>query len=212
MAGELKFKFKDLDDLDRDFQASTKAVPVIIQRVLTLTLRPVRDVLRSFIPTTTGRMAKSFNLSVRRRRGVITAKIGFLRNRRVSKNTAIASGVLQHGGATPKKGAYLWIPISRNRLSDGAAELTPRQLIDSGHGFVKISKAGNKIAFLRVGDDAFPMFVLKTAVRLSRPPLPIEQRVEGALPKISDEIPETIRSVIEAKRAISSIENFDNRG
>jgi len=208
MAGELKFKFDQLNDLDRTFQSSTKAVPIIIQRVLTLALRPVRDQLRSFIPTTTGRMAKSFNLSVRRRRGVITAKIGFLRNKRVSKNTAIASGVLQHGGATPKRGAYLWIPVSRNRLADGAAEVTPRQLIDSGHGFVKISKSGNKIAFLRVGDNAFPMFVLKTSVRQSRPPVPIEQRVEAALPEITDEIPETIRQVIEAKRAVSNLENF----
>ncbi len=198
---ELKFRFKDLEDLDRDFQASTKALPVIIAKVLTLKMRELRGELRSFVPRTTGNLARSFGFSVRRRRGLITAKIGFLSNKRVSASTAIAANVLQKGGATPKKGAYLWIPLGMNRNADGSAQLTPRQLIDSG-GFVTISKAGNKIAFRRSGDQAIPSFILKTAVKLSRPPVPIEQRVEQALPEITSDIPEYIRTVIEAKRTV----------
>jgi hypothetical protein len=200
MAGELKFKFDQLADLDKDFQASTKSIPLIIQRVLTATLRPVVGELRSFIPRITGGLARMFGLSVRRRRGLVTARAGFLETKRVSASTAIAANVLQKGGATPKKGAYLWIPLGMNRNADGSAQLTPRQLIDSG-GFVGISKAGNKIAFRRSGDQAIPAFVLKTAVKLSRPPVPIEQRVEAALPEITADIPLGIRQVIEAKRA-----------
>jgi len=201
---EIKFKFDQLADLDRDFQQSTKAVPLIIQRVLTAKLRELRGELRGFIPRTTGNLAKSFGFSIRRRRGLITARFGFISNKRTSANTSIAANVLQKGGATPKKGAYLWIPLGMNRNADGSAQLTPRQLIDSG-GFVTISKAGNRIAFQRSGDRAIPAFILKSSVRLSRPPVPIEQRVEAALPEITDEIPETIRQVIEAKRAAMNI-------
>ena len=204
MDGEIKFKFKDLEDLDRDFRESTKAVPIIIQRVLTSKLRELRGELRSFIPRTTGTLVKAFGISVRRRRGVVTGRIGFFSNKRTSASTAIAANVLQKGGATPKKGAYLWIPLGMNRNLDGSAQLTPRQLIDSG-GFITISKAGNRIAFQRSGDQAIPAFILKTAIKLSRPPVPIEQRVEQALPEITDEIPETIRQVIEAKRAAMNV-------
>jgi hypothetical protein len=202
---ELKFKFNQLEDLDRDFQSSTKVLPIIIAKVLTLKLRELRGELRSFIPRTTGNLAKSFGFSVRRRRGLVTGRIGFFSNKRTSASTAIAANVLQKGGATPKKGAYLWIPLGMNRNADGSAQLTPRQLIDSG-GFVTISKAGNKIAFQRSGDQIIPAFILKTAVKLSRPPVPIEQRVEAALPEITSDIPEFIKQVIEAKRAVQNVE------
>lgn len=197
----LRFNFAQLKDLDDDFKASEKAIPIIAQKVLKAQLGPLRSELRGMIPRATGRLQRSFGFSIRRTKGNVTARFGFLLNKRVSASTAIAANVLQAGGAHPRKGKYLWIPFRQNRAADGSALTTPRQLIDAG-GFIAVSKSGNKIAFQRSG---VPAFVLKTFVKLSRPPVPIEQRTEAALPQITGDIEDTIGAVIEAKKTAQSV-------
>jgi hypothetical protein len=199
---QIKFSFKDLIDLDNDLEASKKAIPLIVMRTLRAQLAPLRNQLRSLIPRTTGRLARSFGYSVRRKGSIVTAQFGFLLNKRISASAAIAANVLQAGGARPRKGAYLWIPLPPIRNADGSAQVTPRQLISAG-GFVATSQAGNKIAFFPNG---LPAFILKTFVKLSRPPLPIEQRIEAEAPEIASGIEESIASVIEAKRAAERVQ------
>lgn len=194
---EIKFNFKDLIAFDNDLEASKRAVPIINQRVLKDRLTPLKNQLRGLIPRTTGKLARNFGQTVRRKGQRVTAHFGFLLNRRVSASTAIAANVLQAGGARPRKGAYLWIPLPQNRTSDGSALTTPRQLIDAG-GFIATSGAGRKIAFLPGG---LPAFVLQTFVKLG-PPLPVAETVERELPIITGEIEEAIAATIAARRAL----------
>lgn len=198
---EIKFGWKDLQDLDNDLLASTKAIPIIALKTLRQQLAPIRNQMRALIPRTTGRLARSFGYSVRRKGSMVTALFGFMTGAKVSASAAIAANVLQAGGARPRKGAYLWIPLPPLRNADGSAQVSPRQLLNAG-GFVAMSKAGNKIAFLPGG---LPAFVLKTFVKLSRPPLPVEQRIEAEAPEIASGIEESIASVIEAKRKVQEL-------
>jgi len=200
----LKFNFSQLQGLDRDLESSAKSIGVIASKVLTLQLRQLRSEMRPQIPRAKGALRRSFGFWVRRDRsgqGNVTAKFGFMFSKRVSASTAVAGNVLQAGGAHPKKGKYLWIPIGSNRNADGSASTSPRDLI-SGGGFVATSKAGNKIAFHRSG---MPAFTLKTFVKLSAPPLPIEARIERQAPEIAKDITESIAQVIEAKRKVESL-------
>jgi hypothetical protein len=64
-----------------------------------------------------------------------------------------------------------------------------------------MSKAGNKIAFIRQGNIAVPLFVLKKSIRPAAPPLPISDRVEQKLPEMLEDIEESITQVIAARRA-----------
>jgi len=203
MAIGLKFNFKDLISLDNDLEASKKAIPVIAAKVLTARLRQLRAEMRPQIPKgRTGALRRSFSFpTIRPSRsspGTVRTNFGFMRGRAISAGTAIAANVLQKGGATPKKGKYLWIPLSSNRNADGTAMNSPRDLIAAG-GFVAVSKAGNKIAFLRSG---IPAFILKQFVRLPAPPVPIEARLERAAPEIAADITETIAQVVEAKKTV----------
>jgi len=201
MATGLKFNFAQLKGLDEDLTASAKSVGVIASKVLTLQLRQLRTEMRPQIPRARGALRRSFGFWVRRGRGDqgnVTAKFGFMFNKRVSASAAVAGNVLQAGGAHPKKGKYLWIPIGGNRNADGSAATNPRELI-AGGGFVATSKAGNRIAFHRSG---MPAFTLKTFVKLSAPPLPIEARIERQAPEIAKDITESIAQVIEAKKVV----------
>ena len=196
----LKFNFKDFQALDKDFEASKRAIPIIAQRVLNEHLRRLRSEMRPQIPSKSGALRRSFGVSVRRRTALVTGRLGFFSGKGVTAGTAIAANVLQKGGATPRKGKYLWIPLPPNRAADGGGLMSPRQLLDSG-GFVKRSAGGNMIAFTESG---MPAFVLKTFVKLPAPPLPIEGRVEGELPQITGDIEETIKGTIEAKKVFES--------
>lgn len=204
MALEFKFNFKDLIALDNDLKASERAIPIIAQKVLRAQLTPLRNELRGVIPRDTGRLARHFNFTIRRTKGQVTARFGFLLNKRVSASTAISANVLQKGSAMPRKGRYLWIPVRDNRNADGSPRITPRQLIDAG-GFIATSASGNKIAFRRFGKTVVPAFILRTFLRLTRPPLPIDAKIEKAAPEIADDITETIAQVIEAKKKVEAL-------
>ena len=197
----IKFNFKDFEALDKDFEASKRAIPIIAQRVLSEHLRQLRSEMRPQIPAKTGALRRSFGVSVRRKTALVTGKLGFFSGKGVTAGTAIAANVLQKGGASPRKGKYLWIPLPSNRQTSGAALVSPRQLLDSG-GFIARSMAGNMIAF---DESGLPAFVLKTFVKLPAPPLPIEARVEADLPQITGDIEETIQAALEGKKA------FENR-
>ena len=192
----IKFNFKDFEALDKDFEASKRAIPIIAQRVLNEHLRQLRSELRPQIPAKTGALRRSFGVSVRRRAALVTGRLGFFSGKSVTAGTAIAANVLQKGGASPRKGKYLWIPLPSNRAASGAALISPRALLDSG-GFIARSAAGNMIAFAESG---IPAFVLKTFIKLSAPPVPIEARVEADLPQITGDIEEVIKAAMEAKK------------
>lgn len=197
----IRFNFNQLKDFDDDMKASEKAIPLVAQRVLNRKLKPLRQELRAQIPRATGRLQRSFGYSVKRFKSRVSAVFGFMTGKKVSKSTAIAANVLQAGGAHPRKGKYLWIPLANNRAADGSAMISPRQLIEAG-GFVAVSAAGSTIAFHQRGD---PAFVLRTFVKLSKPPLPIEQRMERELPAIISDIEETVGAALEVKKAIEKI-------
>jgi len=102
---------------------------------------------------------------------------------------------MQKGGATPRKRAYLWVPLPNNR------NVTPQDFFNADNTFIRMSKAGNKIAFIRQGNIAVPLFVLKKSIRPAAPPLPISERVEQKLPEMLEDIEESITQIIAARRA-----------
>lgn len=196
MAATLKFNFKDIADLNADIKQSPKALSIITQRVMQQQLRALAREMRPSVPRgVTGQLARSFAASVTRRQGIVTGIFGFLVRRRMSGRTVVAGNVLQKGGATPKKRAYLWVPLPTNR------NVTPQEFFNASNTFIGKSKAGNKIAFIRQGDIAIPLFVLKRSIRPSAPPLPIGERVEGKLPEIGQDITDSITQVIAARGA-----------
>jgi len=195
----IKFNFKDLTDLSADLKESPRALSVIVQRVLSQQLRQLRREMGPLVPRgVTGRLRRSFGVSVRRKAstGDVLATFGFMSGRRVSANSAIAANVLQKPGATARKGAYLWIPTRAN------TNISPRDFYSAENTFIRMSKSGNKIAFIRSGDSIVPLFILKRTVRLGAPPVPIDQRVEAELPTISEQIQTTIAQVIEARKKV----------
>ena len=198
MAVPIRFNFKDLADLNEDLKKSPRAASIIVQRVLSVALRRVRREQAPQVPRgATGGTRRSLGVSVRRSRtqNAIIATYGFFRGRRVSARSAIAANVLQKPGAQARKSAYLWIPTSANQ------NVTPRDFFAADNTFIRTTAGGNRVAFVRSGDDAIPLFILKRHVRLSAPPVPIDQRVESELPVITQEIQDTIAQVIEARKA-----------
>jgi hypothetical protein len=196
MAVPLRLNFKDIADLNADLKQSPRAAMAIVQRVLSLALRRVRREQAPQVPGgITGGLRRSLGVSVRRsRNNAIIATYGFFRGRRVSARTAVASNVLQKPGAQARKSAYLWIPTSANQ------NITPRDFFASENTFIKTVGA-NRVAFVRNGDDAVPLFILKRNTKLSAPPLPIDQRVTAELPVITKDIQDSIAQVIEARKA-----------
>lgn len=192
---EWKFNYNQLKDLDRDMEASKRAIPIIVAKVLSPKLRELRNQLRALIPHATGKLARSFTHSVRRRQGLVSARLGFMTSGRVSASTAIAANVLQAGGAHPRKGVYLWIPLPPNRSADGSPLTSARDLLGAG-GFIQTSKAGNRLAFNHAGQ---PLFVLKNFIKLSGPPVPVAERVQAELPEITQDIEQSIAQVLAAK-------------
>lgn len=192
----IRFDLSQLEDLNQDLRKSVKSLPVVVQRALSVQLRELRNQMKPMVPRgRTGRLQRSFGASVRRVRGNVLATFGFMTNRRTPGGTVVAGNVLQKPGAQPK-GAYLWIPTPGNR------NVTPRDFYGADNTFVGTSRAGKKIGFLRTPDGgALPLFVLVKTVRFRIAPLPIEQRVEAALPEMTAGIEQTIAQAIEAKRA-----------
>jgi len=190
----LKFNFKDIVDLNTDIKQSPKSLPIIVQRVLSLQLRALAKEMRPQVPRgLTGALSRSFGASITRRQGIVSGVFGFLTRRRAGR-TIVAGNVLQKGGATPRKRAYLWIPVPSNR------NVTPQDFFNAENTFVRMSKSGNKIAFIRQGNIAVPLFVLKKSVRFASPPLPIDERVEARLPEMLEDIEDGIGQVIAARR------------
>jgi len=142
----------------------------------------------------TGQLARSFGASVTRRQGLVSGIFGFLTRRRLGR-TIVAGNVLQKGGATPRKRAYLWVPLPNNR------NVTPQDFFNAENTFIRMCGAGNKIALIRQGNIAVPLFVLKKSIRPSGAPLPINERVEQRLPEMLEDIEESIGQVIAARRA-----------
>lgn len=197
MAVPLKLNFKDIFDLNEDLKKSPRAASIIVQRVLTVALRGIRRQQAGQVPRgTTGGLRRSLGVSVRRSRtqNAIIATYGFMRGRRVSARTAVAGNVLQKPGAQARKSAWLWIPTKANQ------NITPRDFYAAENTFVR-DVGANRIAFVRSGDDAIPLFILKRNAKLSQPPVPIDQRVEAELPVITQDIQDSIAQVIEARRA-----------
>lgn len=196
MAGpSLKFNFKDLVDLNVDIKQSPRSLAVIAQRVMRPHLVAIARELRSRIPRNTGQLARSLFSSVTRP-GKFTAlgAVG-LRTRRTPARTIVAGNVMQKGGATPRKRGYLWIPLRSNR------DVSPSDFFNAENTFIRTSHSGNKIAFIRQGNIAVPLFVLKKSVRFNVPPLPINERVESKLPEILEDIQDGVAQVIAAKGA-----------
>lgn len=192
----LRFNFKQIADLNEDLKKSPRALAVISQRVMSLHLRGLRAKLRSAIPSTTGRLRKSFrSISKVDRRSKMTAvgSIGFVTGKGISRESAIAANVLQKPGATAGKKPFLWIPIGSNRTAAGA-QISPEQFFTLPDTFVR-----NGVAFQRNEQGIIPLFVLRRHVQLSRPPIPIDQAVDAELPSILDDIAETVGQVITAR-------------
>lgn len=191
----IRFNLKQLADLDEDLKKSVKSLPIVVQRALSLSLREVRREMVPLVPRgTTGQLVRSFGVSVTKKQGLVMGVLGFLTRRR-SGRTIVAGNVLQKGGAKPSRRPNIWVPLPSNR------NVTPRDFFNASNTFVRMSKAGNKIAFIRAGEGIVPLFVLKKSVKLSRPPLPISERIEEKLPDITESIQTTIGQVIAAKRA-----------
>ena len=191
----LKFNFKELVDLSADLKESPRSLAVIAQRVMRPHLVAIARELRARIPRQTGQLARSmFSAVTRPNKFVALGAVGF-RSRKTSGRTIVAGNVLQKGGATPRKRQYLWIPLRGNR------NVTPQDFFNAENTFIRMSKAGNKIAFIRQGDVAVPLFVLKKSVRFNVPPLPIDERVEQKLPEILEDVQDGITQGIAAKRA-----------
>ena len=207
----LRFNFKDVADLNEDLRHSPKALNAIARRVLTLQLRKVRNELRPQVPVGMGKLRASLGSSIRKSKDSrgIWAVFGFLRSKKISASTAIAANVLQHPGATAKKRELLWIPTLNNRSAAGGAQITPTQFFAMPGTFISQTGAGNKMAFQRTGDTLVPLFVLKKSVRLSRPPLPIEARVEAAMPDLTADLQATFAQVLEARGAALKSLNVD---
>lgn len=200
----MKVTFKDnqLADLSERFTESKTAVPVIVQALLRDKLKQKRNELRPGIPSNTGRLRRAFNFWSRKQRSGVEAGLGFMRGKGVTANTAIAGNVLQHPGATPKKGTYLWIPLHRAAIGP---TINPREFLDSG-GFVKMSKAGNMIAFKRQGrgEPLVPYFILRTFIKFKEPPIGIEAAGIQAADETAAEIPTAIVAILEGKRKFLS--------
>ena len=198
MAVPIRFNFKDLADLNEDLKKSPRAASIIVQRVLQRALRGVRREQAGQM-TRTGRPAlRSTVVKPRGSKGVVVATYGILPGRRVSARAVIVGNVQQKPGAQVRKAAYLWIPTTANK------NITPRDFFAAENTFIRTTSGGNRIAFVRNGNDAIPLFILKHNIRLSRPPVPIDQRVETELPVITQEIQDTIAQVIEARKAALS--------
>lgn len=198
----LRFNFKQLADLNEDLKKSPRALAAISRRVLTENLRKIRKELSGGIPLVSGRLRRSLRVvgSAKARQGLASGAIGFFGGRGISAATAIAGNVLQHPGATPKKRAFLWVPVGNNRGLTGGAAITPAQFFDLPNTFVRDTPKGHRVAFQRINESIIPLFVLQRAVKFSAPPIPIAERVEQRLPDITDEIEDTITQVIAAKK------------
>lgn len=193
--GILRFDMKQLTDLSEDLRQSPKSLPIIVQRVLSLTLRGLAVSMRSLVPRgATGALRRSLSASVRRQQGAVVGVFGLLSSRR-SGRTVVAGNVLQKGGAGINKRQYIWIPLPGNK------NVTPQDFFNAANTFIATSKSGNRIAFVRSGEGrAVPMFVLKKTVRFHQPPIPIQERVEAELPTITGDIQEGIAAVIVARQ------------
>jgi len=193
--GILRFDMKQLVDLNEDLRQSPKSLPIVVQRVLSLTLRQLAVSMRSLVPRgATGALRRSLSASVKRQQGAVVGVFGLLSSRR-SGRTVVAGNVLQKGGAVASKRQYIWIPLPGNK------NVTPQDFFNAGNTFIRTSKAGNRIAFIRTGEGtALPMFVLKKTVRFHQPPIPIQERVEAELPTITGDIQEGIAAVIIARQ------------
>jgi hypothetical protein len=195
----IRLNFKDIADLNEDLKASPRALTAIAQRVLSLRLRELRRELLPRVPRgRTGQLRRSFGASVRRQRasGGIRAVFGFLTGRRIPAGAVIAGNVLQKGSAVPRKRAYIWVPLQSNR------NVTPQDFFNAENTFIRMSRAGNKIAFVRSGGQAVPLFVLKPWIKPSAPPVPINEGVERKLPEITQDIQTMIAEVIAARRKV----------
>lgn len=194
--GILRFNMKQLTDLSEDLRQSPKSLPIIVQRVLSLTLRGLAVSMRSLVPRgATGALRRSLSASVRRQQGSVVGLFGLLWSRR-SARTVVAGNVLQKGGAVANKRQYIWIPLPGNK------NVTPQDFFNAANTFIATSKSGNRIAFVRSGGEglAVPMFVLKKTVRFHQAPIPIQERVESELPTITGDIQEGIVAVIVARQ------------
>lgn len=196
----IKFNLKQLDDLTDDLKKSVKSVPIIVRNVLRLQLRALRREMAPLVPSKTGKLRRTLAFQVllnKPAKGDVLGRFGF-KSRGPAAGTVIAGNVLQHPGATAKKGAYLWIPTPSNK------NITPKEFFAADNTFIAMGKGGNKIAYIRTGDadEVLPLFVLKHTVRFWQAPLPISERVEARLPEIGKDITDTIGQVIEAKNAV----------
>lgn len=192
-----KFNFSQLVDLENDLKASERAIPAIVAAVMREKFREAKRELAQAVPRESGRLARSLGFSVRKAKGLVTGRLGFM-VRRVTPATIIAGNVLQKPGATARKGPYLWIPLP-------GTSITPTQFRSLPDTFIKKSATGKLIAFQRIGVQELPMFVLKHAVKLSAPPLPLDARGEQAAEQIAEAVPEAIAQVIEAKKTVQRI-------
>ena len=191
----LKFNFKDLVDLNEDIKQSPKSLPIIVQRVLSLQLRALAKEMRPLVQHgATGALSRSFGASVTRRHGTVTGVLGFLTRRRAAR-TIVAGNVQQKGMATPKRRLFLWIPLRSNR------DVSPQDFFNADNTFIRLSKAGNIIAFIRQGNIAIPLFLLRRVIRFSKPPVPIDERMDQRLPEILIDIQDSMGQVIAARRA-----------
>lgn len=193
---KIRLNSKQLTDLTERFTQSKVAVPIIVQALLKDKLKQRRNELRPRIPTDTGALRNALNSWAHKRRSAVEAGLAFMRGKGITAGTAIASNVLQHPGANPKKGNYLWIPLHRTAMGP---TISPRQLLDSG-GFIKTSKAGNKIAFMRTGDDIEPYFILRKFVRFKEAPLPIAEAGTRVADETAKEIPMAVIAIIEGRQ------------
>jgi len=190
----LRFNFKELGDLNEDLKKSPRSLPVIAQRVMAPHLRAVARELRASIPRRTGQLARSLFSSATRPGGLMALGIVGLRTRRISGRTMVAGNVMQKGGGTARKG-YIWVPLRGNR------DITPQDFFNAENTFIGMSKSGQKFAWIRQGNIAVPLFVLKKTIRPAAPPLPINERVDQKLPEIMEDIQDSIGQVIAARRA-----------
>lgn len=200
----IKLDFKEFKALDNDLEASKRAIPTIVQAVMRDDFRRMRSELRPMLPSKTGAMRRHFTFSVRRVVSGVRASLGFIA--RTSQRVAIASMVRQSGGTvTPKRSAYLWIPLGANRQASGEPVVSPREVFADREEFVVTkSKRGNILAFRREG--FIPLFVLKKMVRIPAHPIPFEDRVEANLPAMNKKIEDTIAAaVIEGKKKATEL-------
>src|SRR5678816_4429193 len=112
--GILRFDMRQLTDFSEDLRQSPNSLPIIVQRVLSLTLRQLAVSMRPLVPRgATGALRRSLAASVKKQQGAVVGVFGLLSSRR-SGRTVVAGNVLQKGGAVASKRQYLWIPLPGN--------------------------------------------------------------------------------------------------